>query len=256
LLAAVATAIAVVVLGWFTGAREVMHGALISIFAAALLPFAIIGGVLLLLMIVALVLTLPAAVVGADPPDVDAVTDLGEPVVEVGIKFAQPYYRFLGSRRHPVFWGIPAGGLLGALLLWVIITLVILPGETRTAHKLAEAKVAIEAIHKQTGKLPQPDANGHLVIADKAVDDGFGHPMAYAVSGIFKGGSWTLTSSGFDRSDPADDLCIEGQTGIVKWVERARTVKQMVEGLLGKQPSTKDRLAAVKALRCVNRPRE
>lgn len=250
LLAASATTVAVVALGWFTGIRDVMHGALISLLAAALLPFAIIAGVLFVLVALAILVTVPAAVAGAEPPEVGALAEASEPVAEAGFRLIGPYYRFIGRRRHPVFWGIPAGVLLGGLLLWGVITLVIVPGETRTVEKLARARLAIETIYKQTGSLPKPSEHGHLVIEGTTFVDGFDRPVTYVVSGTWKLASWTLSSSGFDTDDRDDDLCVEGQTGVVKWVERARAVKKLLDDVIGKAVSTQERLAGIRALRC------
>ncbi|MBA3455983.1 MAG: hypothetical protein H0T42_22990 [Deltaproteobacteria bacterium] len=249
LLAALTTALAVVVAGWFSGAREIMHGVLISIAVLALLPFAIIAGVVFLMLVAGLVLTAPA-LVGGDAPDLEIVSDAGTPLADAGVGMVGPYYRFLGRRRHPMFWGIPAGALLGSLVLWGLIALIIVPGEARTVKRLADANLALERVYKETGRVPEPEANGQVVLAGRIVEDGYGRPLHYVVSGPWKLQSWTLTSIGFDPDDASDDLCLAGQTTIVKWAERVRTAAKLLEEITKGKASLEDRLAGIDALRC------
>src|SRR6266849_3743822 len=154
-LAAVITALIVLIAGWFTDVRQLLHWVLLTLAITAFLPFVIIGGGL----VVGLVLALAAAVLGADA---SAGAAVGEGATIVGVFILHPYYRFLGRRRHPVFLGVPVGMLLGCLLLGGVIALVIVPAETRTVQILAETQQQIERFHKKTGRFPTPDADGRL----------------------------------------------------------------------------------------------
>jgi O-antigen ligase len=148
-LAAVSTAVLVMIVGWFTDVRQLLHWILLSLAVTAFLPFVIIGGGLA----IGLVLALVGAVLGADASGGAAI---GEGAAEIGMRILHPYYRFLGRRRHPVFWGIPVGMLLGCLLLGGVIALVIVPRETRTVRILAETQQQIEKFHKKNRTLSHP----------------------------------------------------------------------------------------------------
>src|SRR5439155_4751853 len=77
------------------------------------------------------------------------------PVLNAGERFlVGPYYRFLARRRHPLFWGLGGGVLLGALLLWALIGAVVLPGEARTGKILIDAKDRIEHSYQEGHKFP------------------------------------------------------------------------------------------------------
>jgi hypothetical protein len=251
LVAAVITAIAVVVLGWTTGLRQVMHGALLALAVAALLPLLLVAGGLLVIMLIGFLLALPAALAGAGEVPADGALDgAAEPVVEGGGWVIGRYYRLLGRQRHPVFWGIPAGVLFGGLVLWAMIAALVVPGETRTVRALAEAKAAIERVYGASGRFPPPSGHGQLPpaaigasesSAGGALQDGFGRPFAYEVSGHWKLASWKLTSLGFDGKPGADDLCVSGSTKLMGWIDKLGNVARLSFG---------DRLAAVRALRC------
>lgn len=218
-LAAVVTALVVLIAGWFTDVRQLLHWVLLTLAITAFLPFVIIG----VGLAVGLVLALAAAILGADA---SAGTDLGEGMTTVGVLIFHPYYRFLARRRHPIFWGIPVGMLLGCLLLGGVIALVIVPAETRTVQILAETQQQIEKFHKKTGRFPTADAEGRL--ATKAMEapearkddfilDGFGRPLHFRVKGKGILASYTLISWGYDGKPSRDDLCISGSSDVSKW---------------------------------------
>ena len=97
-LAVVAVAVLVLLAGWFTGLREVMHAVFLALAVAAFLPLAIIGlGVLAM----GFVLLLAALTCGDGP------AGEGVELVLLGAQLGPPYYRWLGRQRHPVF-GIPS----------------------------------------------------------------------------------------------------------------------------------------------------
>jgi hypothetical protein len=222
-LAAAVTALALVVAGWTSGLRQVMHGALLALATAALLPFALIAGALLVIAAAGLVVASAGALGGAHDLSPDHVGwGLGEAVVEGGKRLIPRYYRFLARRRHPLFWGVAGGLLVGALLLWALIAVVVVPGEARTARALAAARADVEQSYATSGALPRPDDQGHLSIASGgARADGFGRPLQYQVSGRWKLASWKLTSLGFDGRPSSDDLCVSGSTKLFALADEA-----------------------------------
>jgi hypothetical protein len=207
--AAVITALAVFAGGWFTDAREVMHDALISIAVVALLPFAFIAAGLAIALVLTLIFSLPVALLDGDIGDVGGEL-VGELAIEGGGRMVPWYYRFFTRQRHPVFWGIPAGIVLGALLLWAGLALTRLPHERDTAAALQAANDKIEQVYKETGSFP-PAAGGRLVIDGVTYRDGFGQPLVYEVGGAWKLAHWSLRSYGYDGKRSADDLCIGGK---------------------------------------------
>jgi hypothetical protein len=220
-LAAVITALIVLIVGWFTDVRQLLHWVLLTLAITAFLPFVIIGGGLA----VGLILALAGAVLGADASVGAAI---GEGATTVGSLLFHPYYRFLGRRRHPVFWGVPVGMLLGCLLLGGVIALVIVPAETRTVQILAETQQQIERVHKKSGRFPTPDAEGRLTSKalglqapgagnDDFILDGFGRPLHLRVKGKGILASYTLISWGYDGKPGRDDLCISRSSDVSKF---------------------------------------
>jgi hypothetical protein len=223
--AAVITAVLVMVVGWFTDVRQLLHWVLLSLAVTAFLPFVIIGGGLA----VGLVLALVGAVLGADAAAGAAV---GEITAEAGGHLFLPYYRFLGRQRHLLFWGIPLGLLLGCLLLAAIIGLVIVPRETQTVRTLAETQQQIENLHKKTGHFPIPDAEGRITFKALGIQppeaangpfvaDGFGRPLHLRIKGKGILASYTLISWGYDGKPSKDDFCVSGSSQAAKWAEQA-----------------------------------
>lgn len=247
LIAALVAAACVVAAGWLTGLRDVMHAALLAVAVFALLPLLLVGGALLLLLIVAVGMA-AAAALGGDGDAGDGLEFAGDAIAGGGAWVAPRYYRFLGRQRHPVFWGVPAGALLGGLVLWGLLAIVVVPGESSTVETLAGAQADIERRVRDTGKLPEP--------SDMALRDGFGRPLEYKVSGRWKLASYTLTSLGFDGVPSADDLCVSGSTRLVRWAEKAADLARRIEELragTGGGPSVSDRLSGIRALRCDGR---
>ena len=251
---AAAVALAVLAAGWFTGLRAVAHGAMITVAVLALLPLIIIGGGLLLILL----LTLVMALFGGEDADGGMAAD---GVVEAGGWLLPRYYRFLARQRHPVFWGVPTGTLLGGLLLWAVLALAVIPHEARTVSILLQAKQGAEAAYKQHKRFPRPNAQGQLPCATVdlqdheacdggVVTDGFGRPLGYAVQGRWRLSSFRLTSLGFDGEPGRDDLCAEGASRLAR---AARAASDLLTALLGEDPkrlSLEHRLQGVKALRC------
>jgi hypothetical protein len=242
-LTAVAVALVLVVVGWVTGLRATMHVAFLALATVAFLPFVLVAGGLLVVMALGLFIGLVSAAAHEHPPGVDG---LAEVVVKGGHWFGARYYRLIARQRHPVFWGVPAGALFGALVLWALIAAIILPGEARTVRVLAQAKEQIDQEYRANGAFPRPDADGHLV-RDGVVLDGFARPLRYEVAGAWKFSSWVLTSPGFDgREGTDDDLCISGATTLA---DRAAQIRDLLKGAA----STQDTLLGIRTLRCLPR---
>jgi hypothetical protein len=260
LTAAAGTAAALVLAGWVTGMRQVMHAALLTFAVAALFPFVLIAGALLLVLLTAFVLVLAGLGGGDGIPVGDGAQAFGEGAFAAGGWLIPRYYRFLARRRHPAFWGLAAGVLSGGLLLWVLIALIVIPGETRTVRRLTETKALIEKVYDETGRFPRPDTQGHLLLEERggagtaasgpAITDGFGRPLRYEVLGEWKLASWSLTSSGFDGDPSADDLCVSGSTKLMEWGDKGAHLVRLLENIRAGSAPLDDHLAGIRILSC------
>jgi hypothetical protein len=249
-LAAVITALVVMATGWFTDVRQLLHWILLTLAVTAFLPFVIIG----VGLGAGLILALVGAVLVGDSGGGEGLAKIG---VMIGGHLFLPYYRFLASRRHPVFWGIPVGTVLGCLLLGGVIALVIVPSETRTVQILAETQEQIEKFHKKTGRFPTPDAEGRLTSKaigleargagnDEFILDGFGRPLHLRLKGKGILASYTLISWGYDGKPGRDDLCISRSSEVSKW---AALLAEKV-GLNKKAPEVTVLLRGILDLQC------
>jgi len=252
LMAAVVTALIVLIVGWITDVRQLLHWILLTLAVTAFLPFVIIGGGLA----IGLVLALTGAIFAADA---SAGAEVGEGAVTFGAFIFHPYYRFLARRRHPVFWGIPMGLLLGCLLLGGVIALVIIPAETRTVQILSATQQQIERFHKKTGRFPTADAEGRLTSKELGLDargignddfilDGFGRPLHFRVKGKGILASYTLISWGYDGKPGRDDLCISRGSEVSKWA--MMLADKFGINQQGKAPGLTDLLRGILDLHC------
>jgi hypothetical protein len=250
LLSAAAAAAAVLSVGWFTGFRQLAQVAMISVAVFAFLPFVIVATGLLLAATL-FFLSILASLDGTSGGDGGA-GDVAEASFRVGFRTAPGYYRWLASRRHPIFWGVPLGVLLGGLSLWALLAALVLPGEARTAEAIADARAAIDAHYKSAGRYPRPTAGGHVTWAalglphrGDTVTDGFGRPLEYRVEGAWKVASYRLRSPGYDgRQGGGDDFCTSGTTPLGKLLS-AVTVRRD-----GRRWTVTERLGAIRELRC------
>ncbi len=263
-LSALIAAALVMTIGWYTDFQQIMYTALITVMIFAFLPVLIIATGLAIILFIGVIL--PAIIgilagLGNGDVPVDAMaegTEAGVETIGRGFAFIPVYYRFLSQRNHPVFWGIPVGILLGGLLLWGLIGLIIIPGETETVRKLAESQSQIEQYYAEYEDYPLPDENGWLISAalsdslDKIpVTDGFDRPLLYALTGKWKIKSYTITSLGFDGQPGQDDFCLSGATKAAKWVDStSRFILDFMQSSEPGKSSVKLKLEAVKALRC------
>lgn len=251
LVAVVVAAIAVMAIGWFTDLRQVMHGALVGIAVVAFFPLLLIGAALLLSLLAAVVLTVVGVFADGDiAAPIEGVVDAGGAVAEGGGWLLPRYYGFLAKRRHPAFWGGLCGLLLGGLLLWGMLALIIVPGETRTVAALAQAKARMEERYSTDGPWPRPDASVQLVIDGEPLRDGFGRPFHYELSGRWKLASWRLRSAGYDGVLSGDDLCVAGASRAVSLIESAKNLLRLVDRISTGEASTRDELVGVRAMSC------
>jgi hypothetical protein len=239
----------VLMLALTTDLRAVMHGSLLVVSVAAFLPFILLGALLLLLLLGLLLMGVFALLGDADLPvdlDLEVAQDgTSEPadgaMPVIGVR---AYYRFLGRRRHPVFWGIPTGLLLGALSCWAVLGITVLPREVATAQRLTEVFETLEA----HDAIPKPTEDDQLVLDGQVVLDGFDRPLRYQTRGAWKLRVWRARSAGADgRFETADDLCISGRTALVGHL--AEIAETLAARRFGER-AVAERLEGVLAMRC------
>lgn len=244
--AAAVTAAVVVGASWFTGLQTVFGAALVGVAVFAFLPFVIIAaGLALFVVALAFMMMLAALTEGAGGGDA-SVGEVGASIAEVGGWLVGPYYRFLGRQTHPLFWGIPAGVLVGGVITGGLFALLVLPGERATARAMGEAQGHIEAVYEDDGSFPEAD-DGRLLVDGEAVEDGFGTPLRYEVKGRWKLASWQLRAAGADGEFGTDtDFCLSGTTKLAEAVDTVRGLIGDVDAPAG----VAEELDAVHALRC------
>lgn len=226
--------------GWMTSLSTVMYAASLSLLTFAFLPFMLIafGIALPFLMAALVVLSVIVSVVGAlfgapaSPADPSLIIDgtvQGYRMTRFGAKILDPYYRWLSRTRHPILWGSVFGTILGAGILWALITWVVLPGEARTVKILVATREAVIERFKNSKQLPLV-TDGHLLYKDLAINlpgpvvDGFGQPLEFDVNPP----SFRLRSRGFDQRPGTDDFCVTGEVELnrlqqfIRWGKVAR----------------------------------
>jgi len=197
----------VLLLGWLTGLRGVMHALLIALGATALVPLSLVLAIIAVVAAVSLSSTLIADDSRLPRPNAGA---------ESGGRWLRAYHEQLArQRQQPLAWGFAAGGALGVVGLWLVLAALVVPLETRTLGilRLAQARLASAspAPVPSDGVL-RPSAWGPASAgADEPVLDGFGRPVARETPGA--AGQFTLRSLGLDGVASRDDLCASGQTG-------------------------------------------
>jgi hypothetical protein len=114
---------------------------------------------------------------------------------------------------------------------------------------LASARDDIERTERDSGKYPEPDAEGRYVRQGTVVVDGFGRPLHYRVTGHWKLASYVISSWGFDARPGDDDLCLEGGGKLSGLSRAADALARMLEGRTD-APGFRDWLSTVRAARC------
>jgi hypothetical protein len=251
LLSMLASAVVILAVGWFTGFRELARGAVVSVAVFALLPVAIIAaGVALALLL--LMFSLVAGILSDGGGDF--VGGAGEDVIiESGVRMIPGYYRWLASRRHPVFWGVPLGVMLGGLALSGLLAVAVIPQEGNTAQSLVQVQEEIERVYLEKGRYPTPTEAGHLTWESLGrpqrglfVLDGFARPVEYQVAGVWKAASYRVRSFGYDgRPGGGDDLCVAGATKLGRLGAKLKLDRDQ-----GGKWSVKAKLAGIAEMRC------
>lgn len=204
----------VLLFGWLTGLRGVMHALLIALGATALVPFALV-----LLVIAGVAAVSLASTLIAD----DSRLPRSTPGAASGNRWLHAYHTQLARQRQsPLAWGFAAGGALGVVGMWLVLAALVVPLETRTLGilRLAQARLASaspatpraapEALVPSGGVL-RPSAWSRAGAGDdEPVLDAFGRPVVSETRGA---GEFTLRSLGLDGLASRDDLCAGGQTG-------------------------------------------
>jgi hypothetical protein len=204
----------VLLLGWLTGLRGVMHALLITMGAAAPVPFA-------------LVLALVALVAAASLAGTLLAEDSGSAGAAAGATHGGGWQRAFHSqvarqRQRPLAWGFAVGGLLGVVGVWLVLAALVVPLEARTLGilRLARARLSSATLASATlaSALPPADAvlrpsawSSASGGADEPVLDAFGHPLTREGGGA--AGEFTLRSLGLDGVASGDDLCAGGRAG-------------------------------------------
>jgi hypothetical protein len=207
----------VLLFGWLTGLRGVMHALLIALGATALVPFALV-----LLVIAGVAAVSLASTLIADDARLPRST-LG---AAGGNRWLHAYHTQLARQRQsPLAWGFAAGGALGVVGMWLVLAALVVPLETRTlgilrlaqarlassASPSASAPAAPEALVPSGGVLRPSAWSPAGAGGDEPVLDAFGRPVVSEARGA--AGEFTLRSLGLDGLASRDDLCIGGQTG-------------------------------------------
>lgn len=223
-------AILVITIGWATDARLVAQNALLGLFVVAFLPAIVC---LVLAAVSVLFFGVSAFIedwlpLGHPPADGDAVASM------LGFRFLGWYYTRLSRLRHPIVWGLLTGGLVGGTVLAILISAVALPKEAETAERLATAHQALELYYETHGAFPDDDtrtlSDALLSIGSSTepYTDGYGRPLEYTLSGVWKLASFRVRSHGHDPANDADDLCVSGSTALR---ERLSSAVPLIEKL-------------------------
>ena len=261
-----------VIIGWVSDLRGAFHGMLLALSVAAFLPLLVVLACIVLFFIACLV-----AVMAGDSDALSAADSvgLGEGIVVYFKRILVPYYRFLFTRRSPIFLGAVSGLLLGTTLLWALLTLVVLPGEVCSLGRLTAMQDAIDGYYKLHGKYPSPVQDrwfGQYVLSDNQPNwpvckapsvetdssnavllDGFGRRIHYSVAGRGRLASYELGSFGYDGREDDDDICLTGETRGQAAVDRVAnavdSVRRLFHAASGK-PAPHHSWAALRAASC------
>ena len=256
-LSSLVTTALVIGIGWFSGAKLVMHGAFIAVAATALLPFLILAVILFLPTMI----MLSCGLIGMFMAIEGVGLEMGADAAWASRGVVPWYYRFMANQKHPFFWGVPCGLVIGAGILAMLIAIWIVPGETRTVEILAETQAVIERVYKDKGAYPQPDEDGHLTraalgleeddSADGVVLDGFGRPLRYEVEGRWKLATYRLKSDGYNGRPGQDDFCLAGSTKLGKLADASVSLLKLLRGEeSGKLASLQVKLQGIQSMRC------
>lgn len=245
-LVTVVVAAVFVACAWFTQLRLFLHAGLLALVVVAFFPFVVIAA----LVAFALVLSLATAFVDGPPPGLDL-----ELLQAPG--WVRAYYRFVHRFRFSAWVGVPAGAMLGCLVVWGLLAAVVIPREAATGRLLLRVQKDIEGHYREVGDYPVPSESSHLQLGGQAaVADSFGRPLRYEVRGRWKAKSYQLVSYGADGVPSSDDLCVEGKTRLQKAIEVSASLVNLfrfAEDVAHKQPLRAE-VEVIRALRCEHGP--
>jgi hypothetical protein len=250
--------------GWFTGIKQVMHTALLSVTVFAFLPVIILAAVILIpiiLMLTLIVIGLLASLLsgdggGGDIGGGEADANSATPEAQTAsVVFLHEYYEWMARQRSPYFWGVPVGVLLGGAILWGLISWLIVPKEMKTSEALLRAEQSVKVQYEAQKSFPTPGANHSFPQAPDQENsppllDGFGRPFLYHVTKNGSQMSYRIKSLGFDGKPGKDDLCVAGSTG-ADWAEKLVAAVKLWNRVRPDQAiPVKDRLQLVRDLKC------
>ncbi|MFU8802490.1 MAG: hypothetical protein ACNA8W_01655 [Bradymonadaceae bacterium] len=236
-----------------TDLQLVLHRTMVFLAVVAFWPFLLIaGGLALIVVVFGVVLVIGALGDGLEVSSSfpDAGTMLGGEMIDGGLSSIGAYYGFLTRRRHPVFWGIPLGLILGCLALWAFLAITVYPKEAETIRVMADAQAHLEQAYEENKRFPTADESGRLRLseADGPLLDGFGEPLLYTVEGRWPLARWSLRSSGSDGVvGTSTDFCLEGATTLA---EAARKTQNLLQRIQKSDSSNRDALQGILELRC------
>jgi len=184
--------------------------------------------------------------------NIETGVDAAEGVV-AGTGWVARYYRWLARQQQPALLGAFSGLALSTLMLWAFLAVFVIPKETETLQRLAEAQAEVERIQKRTGTYPEAIQN-RLMIGDAPALDAFGRALEYNVKGSRLIGSFTLRAYGYDGRKSADDLCVGGATKLAQLTAKARDaalyIRRFTKPDRARDPSVTELWAALDVLRC------
>jgi hypothetical protein len=257
------TCAAVVLIGWTTGIRDLMHTSLITFCVFALFPFVVLCVVLAAFMLLAFVLGLIGASTGTDDVLLFAVDGLAMDSISGVSKGIPIYYRWLARHRASPWLGLPLGILLGGLLLWAALAAFVVPREASTIARLQAAQILIEDHYERLGRYPQPDERSSFLVLDSAAAaftdarsadgqllDAFAQPVDYVVTGRGRLSAYRLRSVGFDGARSSDDLCASGRTRLLAVVDFAVAVRDLASILRPETRSWRAKFEDIYAASC------
>lgn len=240
----------VLLLGWLTGLRGILHALLIRLGSAALLPFVVVLAAVALVAAVSLAVGLVAEEAAAGASGRAA----------IGGTLARVYDAYiLRQRRQPLLWGLGAGLGLGVVGVWLVLAALVVPLETRTLSLLLLAQARLDA-GRHGGAPPAPAADGLLhasAVRDGAAESGddrvldaFGHAITYEPGRGAGASTYTLRSLGLDTVPSRDDLCVRGPTELTRSGDGARDPLLFVEQLRAGELGWGARFDALEQARC------
>jgi hypothetical protein len=137
-MAALAVCGAVTMVGWLSDLRAVFHGMIIALSVAAFPPLFVALALILVFLGMSVV-----AVLAGDPAATPSASDAyatSEGLSAFFRRIFAPYYRFLFTQRNPALLGAAFGLLLGAVLVGVLLSRLVLPGEVCTLKRMAASR--------------------------------------------------------------------------------------------------------------------